>query len=305
MTVPHITDKVPAGARVVANAHSPGKAGAIATGLDALAGEDVDLIVLTDADVIHRALSLLSFEHAFRTRPELGMACGLQEFVRDLRDDGSCRGAQGHDPVPASEPYDRWTAVVRQRESGRGRLFSVHGQLLAWRASLGLRPTPGIAADDLDLMFQARAQACASSRSPHGLPGGEAARRSGTARAAGAPRPRVCAGHGRPAAPAGRVARRAGAAVLLPHGPAALPWLAGLLLLLLVLASAAAWAAPGAPPTIVVLARWLFPALMALYVLALVGPPGNHARQLLGILREARRLERQGTLPDRWDRVAR
>ena len=32
--------------------------------------------------------------------------------------------------------------------TGAGRVFSVHGQLLAWRADLGLAPTRGLAADD-------------------------------------------------------------------------------------------------------------------------------------------------------------
>ncbi|MHC4844797.1 MAG: glycosyltransferase [Planctomycetota bacterium] len=155
MTVPALARGAPAAARVIGNETRPGKAGAIAAGLAAL-GDEADVIVLTDADVVLRPTSLLLLEPAFRERPELGMACGKQEFVRDLAADGSCRGADGGEPVDASDPYDRWTAKVRARESRKGRLFSVHGQLLAWRASLGLAPTPGIAADDLDLMLQVR-----------------------------------------------------------------------------------------------------------------------------------------------------
>ena len=34
----------------------------------------------------------------------------------------------------------------------------MHGQLLAWRERLGLCPTAGLAADDVDLMFQVRAK---------------------------------------------------------------------------------------------------------------------------------------------------
>jgi len=47
---------------------------------------------------------------------------------------------------------------VRAIESRFGLVFSVHGQLLAWRRDLALSPTAGIAADDLDLMLQVRAR---------------------------------------------------------------------------------------------------------------------------------------------------
>lgn len=157
MSVPHITGNTPAGLRVVPNRGAPGKAGAIRTALQEL-GDTVDILVLTDADVVLRPPSLLLLESEFRKQPDLGMGCGRQEFVRDLADDGSCRGADLRDPVPAAEAYDTWTARVREWESARGRVFSVHGQLLAWRARLGLCPTPGVAADDLDLMFQVRAR---------------------------------------------------------------------------------------------------------------------------------------------------
>ncbi len=157
MSVPAITTITPAAARVIRNTGRPGKAGAIRAALEEL-GSTVDLLVLTDADVVMRPNSLLMLEAEFRARRDLGMACGRQEFVRDLLADGSCRGADGHEPVPAAEPYDRWTARVREWESRRGRLFSVHGQLLAWRERLGLCPTAGVAADDLDLMFQVRAK---------------------------------------------------------------------------------------------------------------------------------------------------
>jgi|GEM_PF-2020487 len=142
-------------ARVTRNRDGPGKSGAIRTALGEV-GRAVDLIVLTDADVVMRPDSLVALQIAFTRRPDLGLACGRQEFVRDLLDDGSCRGADAREPAPAAEPYDRWTARVRAWESRRGRVFSVHGQLLAWRASLSLSPTAGVAADDLDLMFQVR-----------------------------------------------------------------------------------------------------------------------------------------------------
>jgi cellulose synthase/poly-beta-1,6-N-acetylglucosamine synthase-like glycosyltransferase len=140
--------------RVVPNSDAPGKTGAIRSALRELG--EAEVLVLTDADVVLRPPSLAALAAAFRARPELGLACGRQEFVRDLGDDGSCRGADGGPPRPAAEAYDRWTARVRAWESRRGRLFSVHGQLLAWPARLALSPAPGIAADDLDLMFQVR-----------------------------------------------------------------------------------------------------------------------------------------------------
>ncbi|MEM7310067.1 MAG: glycosyltransferase [Planctomycetota bacterium] len=138
----------------VRNDGTPGKAGAIGAGLAALG--DVDLVVLTDADVVVRPDALTALAAAFSAEPELAMACGAQEFVRDLAEDGTCRAEGGGEPVPAGGLYDRWTAGVRALESRLGRVFSVHGQLLAWRAELGLRPTPGVAADDIELMLQAR-----------------------------------------------------------------------------------------------------------------------------------------------------
>jgi len=140
--------------QVLPNTDAPGKTGAIRSALREL--RDVELLVLTDADVVLRAPSLAALAAALRERPALGLACGRQEFVRDLHADGSCRGLDGGEPAPAAEPYDLWTARVRAWESRRGRLFSVHGQLLAWPARLQLSPTQGIAADDLDLMFQVR-----------------------------------------------------------------------------------------------------------------------------------------------------
>ena len=144
----------PATLQVLPNTDAPGKTGAIRSALREL--RDADVLVLTDADVVLRAPSLAALAAAFRERPALGLACGRQEFVRDLHADGSCRGLDGGEPAPAAEPYDLWTARVRAWESRRGRLFSVHGQLLAWPARLQLAPTQGIAADDLDLMFQVR-----------------------------------------------------------------------------------------------------------------------------------------------------
>lgn len=141
----------------LANPRSAGKAQAIAAGLTELSG--VDLVVLTDADVVQRPGSLAALVEAFGGDSRLGLACGAQEFVVDLDAGGRPLAADGGDPKSAAGAYDRVTALVRRIESRGGRLFSVHGQLLAWPTELGLLPRPGIAADDLDLMFQVRSRA--------------------------------------------------------------------------------------------------------------------------------------------------
>ena len=138
---------------VVRNDVRPGKSGAIACGLKALEG--VELFVLTDADVIVHPGALVALAEAF-SDPETGMVSGGQRFIRELAEDGSARAPGGAPLVRAADLFDRATAFVRAFESSFGRLFSVHGQLLAWRASLGLEPTPGIAADDIDLALSVR-----------------------------------------------------------------------------------------------------------------------------------------------------
>jgi len=140
---------------VIANAVRPGKPGAVATGIEHLE-ERVGLIVLTDADVVLAPDALVALAAAFAADAGLAMASGAQRFVRDLAGDGTPRSAILLPVQDASEPFDRWTARVRRLESRSGRLFSVHGQLLAWLSDLRLRPRAGIAADDLDLMLQVR-----------------------------------------------------------------------------------------------------------------------------------------------------
>jgi len=145
-------------ADVIANAQRPGKPGAIAQALEELAGE-VDLLCLSDCDVVFDPAALRLVAEAFERDAELAMATGEQCFVVSLADDGTCCNDEGAALEDVGGSYDRWTAFVRRFESRRGMLFSVHGQLLAWRAELDLCPTPGIAADDLDLMLQARSSA--------------------------------------------------------------------------------------------------------------------------------------------------
>jgi len=155
----------PVRARVLENAVRPGTSGAIEAGLRPLEGA-VDLVVLTDAGVDLRPEALDRLAAEFTARPALGMACGAQEFVRDLHADGTCRGADGGELVAASDLLDRALERLRALESRGGRLFAVHGELLAWRADLHLQPAPGTAAEDLDLMFQARERGVRVERLP-------------------------------------------------------------------------------------------------------------------------------------------
>lgn len=142
-------------ARAVESSERPGKSGAIVRGLAELDGR-CDVIVLTDADVCAGESALAELARAFEGEPALGMACGAQVFVKSLAADGLCQAEDWAPLERVDGRYDRWTAKVRAFESRSGRLFSVHGQLLAWRASLALVPAHGIAADDLDLMWKAR-----------------------------------------------------------------------------------------------------------------------------------------------------
>lgn len=307
MTVPLITDKVPAAARVIANTGPPGKASAIRAGIQELAGQGIDVLVLTDADVVLRPPSLLQMEHAFHMRPELGMACGRQEFVRDLLGDGSCRGSDGREPISAAEPYDRWTAKVRRRESRRGRLFSVHGQLLAWRASLGVLPAPGIAADDLDLMFQVRAlgRRVELLEGPTFLevkPSSLEARDEQQLRRARA-YVQVVAGR---SAPAGASLAERLQLLAYRRLPLLLPWLLVPALVVLVVLVAIVWLLPaGDAGLVVTVLRWLLPALLLWLLAVLASPTGRHLRVLLGVFRRAQAAERRGPIADSWERTSR
>src|SRR6185436_12004113 len=308
MSVPMITDKVPAAARVIVNGGPPGKAGAIRAALQELAaaGPGVDVLVLTDADVILRPPSLLQLEHAFRTRPELGMACGRQEFVRDLLDDGTCRGRDAKEPVGAAEPYDRWTAQVRRRESRKGRLFSVHGQLLAWRAALGIAPTPGIAADDLDLMFQVRAkgQRVELLEGPTFLetkPTTRQARHEQQLRRAQAYLQVMAGRSAPPGASLGERLQILGYRRL----PLLLPWLLVPGLVALVALTAILWMLPTDAGLLVAILRGLLPALLIALLLVLVSPTGRQLRELLGVIRQAQSAERSSPIADRWERAPR
>ncbi|MFN0007334.1 MAG: glycosyltransferase family 2 protein [Planctomycetota bacterium] len=280
---------------VVPNRVRPGKPGAIGTGLDEL-GEGVDLVVLTDADVVIEPDALLAIERAFAGDPRLAMACGAQRFVADLAGDGTLRSASLGPLADASEPFDRWTARVRRLESRSGRLFSVHGQLLAWRASLGLRPRPGLAADDLDLVMQVRARLSEPRRveilssavfvelkTPAG-----AARRAQALRRARAYVQLVRAG----AAPASDALSRA-QTFLYRSLPLASPELTVLVPLAVLLLAMVFLGTGGAILAAVLLA------------LALTSPPGWRWAKLVLLIRAARRMESEGSLPERWEMARR
>ena len=271
---------------VVENRGRPGKAGAIARGLAELEG--CDLVILTDADVVLRPAALGALAASFAAEPGLAMASGAQEFVCSLADDGTCRGADGAEPVPAGGLYDRWTAWVRRLESRSGRLFSVHGQLLAWRAGLGLAPTPGLAADDLDLRLQARGTG-GTVRLVEGARFLERKTPAGAGRDGQAMR-RARAYFQvlrRSRAPRGAVDRLQWCAYRFLPGLA--PWLALVTLILAGLGLGWAFGASG-------LAAGLAGAGL---VLAL--PVGRRLVWLLDVILRAWWRERRGTLPDRWE----
>jgi len=134
---------------VISNSYSQGKNGAICSGVERLEGE-ADVIVLTDADVLTGPDALVELAAAFEREPELGMATGVQRLHSALPTDSEELSGESGMGL-----YDTWTRAVRRQESRRGRLFSVHGQLLAWRAELGLTPGAWVA-DDLALMLQLR-----------------------------------------------------------------------------------------------------------------------------------------------------
>lgn len=272
---------------VLQNPGPPGKAQALRAGLERLQASD--LWILTDADVVHRPGSLLALVAAFERDPRLGLASAAQEFVRDLALDGRCLGADGAEPVPAAERYDRWTAAVRRVESRCGKLFSVHGQLLAWRRDTGVWPPPAIAADDLALMLAVRRTGWRTALvsgarflevKPGGAPrAGQAQRRarayfqalrSARARGFGAPIDRL-------------------QLALYARLPAAAPWAYVLVVLLAPLACAVSigpWAG-----------LW---AALALGLVHCFGP-GRDLLRLLALIERARRAEARAPLSDSWE----
>jgi glycosyltransferase involved in cell wall biosynthesis len=273
---------------VLANTERPGKVGAIRTAL-ARCAAGFDLVVLSDADVVLEPAVFGAFARAFEGDARRGMACAAQRFVADLAADGTCRSRSLGEPVDAGGRYDRWTASVRRFESRRGILYSVHGQCLAWRASLGIAPRDGFAADDLDLMLQVRALGLRvellpaarflEQKTPRG------ARRTGQAlRRARAYVQVVRNERGRDATAFAQWQRLA-----YRHVPLAAPWLA---FGLAVAAPLAAW-------------LWIGPAAAALALglelFAASTTPGWRLCALLVTIARAMLVERRSTLSDRWE----
>jgi hypothetical protein len=281
-------------ASVVANDVRPGKPGAVRQGIAALEG--VDLIVLTDADVVLAEDALYELEHAFRADSRLAMACGAQSHVASVPLDGT--RPRGSSAESTDTTYDRLTAHVRGLESRFGSLFSVHGQLLAWRAALDLQPSFGIAADDLDLMLQVRER-----KGAQGTPS--------DVRLV----PEATFYEAKPAA--GPVAdeqalRRARAYVQVMR--AERQFAGGIASRLQCLAYrelplAAPWLVPVAiaVPLLTLACFALGPAgsLGALVALGFLLPPGRRLRKLLGIIRRAVRIERETPLAERWEMARR
>ncbi len=282
--------------QVLSNSLRAGKTGAIEVGCRAL-GENVDLLVLSDADVVIAPRALCALEARFRTDPRLALACGSQHFVRDLAADGSCRGHAGADLVAGGGLYDKLTALVRRLESRFGAVFSVHGQLCAWRRDLSWQPTAGMAADDLDLMLHARiaggrvehvsAAKFLEVKTPPGPLREEQAQRRARAYVQFLEHPRWAQFLGR----AGFFARVH--AQCYRRLPTASPWLA-LTLGLCVAAGA------------LILAQrwwgWLGLLAVALGILALAASPvGRRLAALLSVIARAVRQETRGTLSDQWD----
>lgn len=277
-------------ARVARNRCSPGKAGALAQGLEELA-DRCDVVVLTDADVLTGPEAMVAIAGAFGSEERLGMASGAQVFVRELPGDGSVEAIEGEQQRPAAGLYDRITARVRALESRRGRLFSVHGQLLAWRASLALRPR-GLAADDLDLMLQVRARG-ARTRLIEGARFYEEKPRTSEERKGQALRRAqayVQCMRAQPTLPSGESTGLEHLQLQLYRRlPSAMPWL---LLLAAVAVPLSAWSWGGLPAGSVAL---------ALVGAIALSPPGRRLIDLMRIIVRAGRREKTRPLSDRWE----
>ncbi len=279
-------------AEVLESDERRGKTGAIACGLRAI-GSRAEVLALSDADVVFEPDALELLRARLEAEPRLGLVCAAQSFVHDLAADGTCRSAAGGALVAAGGLYDRLTAWVRALESSRGALFSVHGQLVAWRAALEWQPRPGMAADDLDLMLAARLGGWGAALVP-------SARFHEVKTPAGADRD-------------AQAARRARAYVQFLEHPrwrefeqrASLPqrlhaWCYR------ALPTHAAWIVVGAL-VLGALIAWQWGGVRALLALALgvaafaASSVGRRLAALLGVISSAVRAQSRGTLSDRWE----
>ncbi len=276
---------------LVSNTKRPGKAGAIAAGLEALASS-VDLIVLTDADVCLSKDALVEMQLAFHASPALGMASGAQVFVDRLAADGVCPDMDASTAAGGGR-YDHWTARARGFESLFGRLFSVHGQLLGWRTELELRPSAGLAADDLDLMLQVRKRGLRVERVEQAL-FFEVKADAGTVRTGQALRRarafiQLVQHHDGESAPLGRGVMNRMQWMAYRRLPIAAPWLALAMSILLPFLGAAL-AGPN-----------LAAAILILILVLWFSKPGRDLYTLMAVIAKAVQAERAGSLPDRWE----
>ena len=264
-------------AEVLANLHTKGKNGAVRTGLDHL-GDEVDVVILTDADVLTGVDALSAIAAAFSEEAELGMATGVQRIHETL-----AAHSRDLDEGDAMGLYDYWTRGVRRHESRRGRLFSVHGQLLAWRVGLGL--TPGtLAADDLEMMLELRStHPCRSVRRVEGAVFHE--ERSPAREDQDLRRARAYM----QALPRMRASGLGAQAWFYSRVPALAPLLAGLCVLL----AAIGFTLLGGPGALL-----LFAAVLALSALH---PAVRRVIGLLLVIERARRLERSERLGASWE----
>lgn len=275
-------------AELVENGVRPGKNGAIEAGLERLGG--VEVVVLTDADVVTSPGALVALERALAEDGRLGMVCGAQTFVEELVPDGRAPGEAGAPLVEAGEAWDLVTARVRRLESRAGKLFSVHGQWLAWRADLGLAPASGVAADDVDLMLRARA-----SRRP---------------RVALVPAARFFEEKPRGGARGEEQALRRARAWFQVFGPVERPPLTGLDAVQRALYAHLPRRLPEAELVLValaVVAVLLLPALpwglalAALLGLGALSPPAREAARITRTIRRARRAEARAAMGEAWE----
>lgn len=276
---------------LVRNSQRPGKAGAIAAGLEALA-LSVDLIVLTDADVCLSKDALVEMQLAFHASPALGMATGAQVFVNRLPADGSCPDTDAS-RAGGGGRYDHWTSRARGFESLFGRLFSVHGQLLVWRTELELRPSAGLAADDLDLMLQVRKRGLRVERVEQALffevKAGAGAVGTGQALRRARAFVQLVQHHDGESAPLGRGLMNRMQWMAYRRLPIAAPWLALSMSILLPLLGAAL-----AGPKLAL-------AILILILVLWFSNPGRDLYTLMTVIAKAVQAERAGSLPDRWE----
>ncbi len=260
----------------------PGKNGAIEHGLRLL-GDSVELVVLTDADVLTSSRAIPELVAAFESNSRLGMACGEQAFVDCLEDPQAARST--------AAAWDLLTAWIRKLESRRGVLFSVHGQLLAWRAHLGLGPRAGVAADDVDLMLQVRGSVAPEVRLVEGAcfyelkqPRAEGARAQALRRARAWFQ--VFDGRQRPA---GFVGLQRLQWLAYCHLPGLLPGIAALACIISLVLCYISWGASATLAYAVVLG------------LAGLTPLGREGLATLATIAKARRLERQAAMDESWE----